>query len=79
MSESWISRSLVVVQVSVSSSWRLAHSANTETMPMIVARTIRMIGTAREPRLCAVAGVVSDSPIKRNPMPSGRRTVTRLG
>ena len=61
MSESWISRSLVVVQVSVSSSWRLAHSPNTETMPMIVARTIRMIGTARERGFCAL--VCSDSPI----------------
>ena len=47
MSASWISSSLVVLQVSVSSSWRLAHSANTETIPMIVARTMRMIGRAR--------------------------------
>ena len=47
MSASWISCSLVVVQVSVSSSWRLAQSANTETIAMIVARTIRMIGSAR--------------------------------
>ncbi len=49
MSASWISSSLVVLQVSVSSSWRLAHSANTETIPMIVARTMRMIGSARRP------------------------------
>ena len=49
MSASWISSSLVVLQVSVSSSWRLAQSANTETMPMIVARTMMMIGSARRP------------------------------
>ncbi len=49
MSASWISCSLVVVQVSVSSSWRLAHSAKTETMPMIVASTIRISGRARRP------------------------------
>ncbi len=37
------------LQVSVSSSWRLAQSANTETIPMIVARTMMMIGSARRP------------------------------
>ena len=49
MSPSWISCSLVVRQVSVSSTWRLAQSANTETIPMIVARTMRMIGSAWRP------------------------------
>ena len=49
MSASWISCSLVVLQVSVSSSWRLAQSANTETIAMIVARTTMIIGSARRP------------------------------
>ena len=49
MSASWISCSLVVVQVSVSSSWRLAQSAKTETIAMIVARTMMIIGSARRP------------------------------
>ena len=51
MSASWISCSLVVVQVSVSSSWRLAQSANTETIAMIVAMTMIVIGSARRPFL----------------------------
>src|SRR6059058_1520416 len=46
---SWFSSSLllVFVQVSVSSSWRFAQTANTETKPMTVANTTSAIGTAR--------------------------------
>ncbi len=59
MSASWISCSLVVVQVSVSSSWRLAQSANTETIAMIVARTMMVIGSARRPFLLVAFALAS--------------------
>ena len=62
MSASWISSSLVSLQVSVSSTWRLAHSAKTETIPMIVARTMMMIGSARRPVFSFASPSLTDSP-----------------
>ena len=83
----WISCSLVVRQVSVSSTWRLAQSANTETIPMIVARTMRMIGSAWRPVLFFGSPSLTGPPYRQqgtwpcgNPIPAvGRRASSDLG
>ena len=63
------SRLLVWVQVSVSSSWRLAQTANTDRKAITLARTTNVIGSAR--RALAAPESVSVSFMGLSRFPSG--------